>query len=680
MANEKLSEYLNSLTAEPADDDLFDLSILISVGPDVYQSQKMRYAEIKASGVAIPNDIVPIGNAAGDGIEASTAKIGGVSGDENAMYLAQEDFFTGNNYALWQGEFGATQLNAGTGNPVVLSINNNPKLTILDGANSGVHMASSIGDTAVIGTNTGNTGTGARLHIRGIGATDSTNAFTISNSTGGTAHMLKLQDDGLLFLLNGAGVNEITIGGDYSAATDNQLPTRLDVKTFVESQSGSDFVGYMSGVISGGEITINADPAKFDLAAGTGIIVDFQVPTSPVITPVSWIEQLAIPIGDLSALFTTLRIDSSGNIQQSAGIEHTPEIERKNIVLDTPVHNNGTSIANIADNSIQAYQALNAFYDYIKKLGPINQGNQIVEASTDLTVKKDSGTTSLPWINRGADPQNPNEKTNAAQDPLTTILTSYTHRDGVGGFTSLTSITAIDPDFYDTGTGTLVAVSNNQWTIQRFYFFGQNNATVITYGQEQYSSQSDAENAILTESPILSPLLNAGTWVTALVVKEGTTNLSLPAQRKFIPITSQSSSPVSPLKEEVFSFYVEGTTLNQTTTVTTSGASVVIAEMTHTFTPESATNKIRARFGGSFQGSADIGVRVAIFVDGVEIESSLRKQYVGNATAFHASVYSFAEFTNATVPITVTAQMWVTAGTLTSLNDERNFLVAEKRA
>ncbi len=62
----RTSDYDNELTSQPADDDLFDVSVLISTGPDVWQSQKMRYAEINF-GVAISNDVIAIGNAAGDG-------------------------------------------------------------------------------------------------------------------------------------------------------------------------------------------------------------------------------------------------------------------------------------------------------------------------------------------------------------------------------------------------------------------------------------------------------------------------------------------------------------------------------------------------------------------------------------------------------------------------------------
>jgi len=45
----RVSDYDNELVNEPADDDLLDVTVKISTAPDVWQSQKMRYAEIKAS-------------------------------------------------------------------------------------------------------------------------------------------------------------------------------------------------------------------------------------------------------------------------------------------------------------------------------------------------------------------------------------------------------------------------------------------------------------------------------------------------------------------------------------------------------------------------------------------------------------------------------------------------------
>lgn len=63
----KLSAYPNERLTEPNNDDYVDVSIEIS--PGVYQSQKMKWSVVKAAfGGAISENIIAIGNSAGDGI------------------------------------------------------------------------------------------------------------------------------------------------------------------------------------------------------------------------------------------------------------------------------------------------------------------------------------------------------------------------------------------------------------------------------------------------------------------------------------------------------------------------------------------------------------------------------------------------------------------------------------
>jgi len=301
----------------------------------------------------------------------------------------------------------------------------------------------------------------------------------------------------------------------------------------------SQAIGLISGVSTGGEITINGgDNSKFDLAAGTGIIIDWSVPATPTFTEVSWIQQLAITVTDLATTsFSSLYMDSNGDIQQAGGSLITPQQRRQNIVLDSLVHPDNATISLISPLGVQSFQPANAIVDYIVTLGPINTGNGMSANGTDLAVQKAAGTTTLPWINRGVDPQNPSKKTNASQAPLSAWL--YQHQDGVGGFTTLTGISAVDPEQFDDGSGTLAAVANNKYTIQRFFFFGQGVTSVSVYGQAEYNSIDEAQAAIFTESPVINPVSSIASFVTALVVKKGTVDLSNPANARFIDITTQ---------------------------------------------------------------------------------------------------------------------------------------------
>lgn len=302
--------------------------------------------------------------------------------------------------------------------------------------------------------------------------------------------------------------------------------------------------GTISGCTFGGGLTINADPTKVDWAAGEGIIINFITPTAPpIITKVTWVEQLAIPVDDvLTALFTQFYVDALGDLKQQTTLA-TPQQKRQVIILDAAVHSPGF-ITNIATNSIQSYEGINALLDYVTKLGPINDGNGYSEA-TGLAIQKAAGTTTLPWINRGVDPQDPTTNNNAVQNPLITGLWSTSFRDGSNGHTFVPSTTAINPDVLDTNTGTLTAMPNNKYQNIRFYFFGQNNASVTVQGQQSYNSLDEARASVFSENPDISPLLSTGVFVTVLSIKEGTTNIATAiagGTAIFQDITSQTSA------------------------------------------------------------------------------------------------------------------------------------------
>ena len=72
----------------------------------------------------------------------------------------------------------------------------------------------------------------------------------------------------------------------------------------------------VTGVQTGLTVTVNADTAKFDVAAGTGWIVDCTTPTACTRTPITCPESLANTVTDLATTtFTSLTIDSARPIR-----------------------------------------------------------------------------------------------------------------------------------------------------------------------------------------------------------------------------------------------------------------------------------------------------------------------------------------------------------------------------
>jgi len=360
--------------------------------------------------------------------------------------------------------------------------------------------------------------------------------------------------DGLLYSKDDAGVETLvssgTAAGDVvgpASATDNAIP-RYDATTGkllqdsgvtiddAEIVSGATEVNIngigtyykaahtgATGMVNGGGIlSINADPTKFDLTAGSGYVVDiFTDPANPNIIAVAWTAFTAeastyVATDNLSWVL----IDNVGAIVQQ-NTEPTREQHRTHLIVGVLVHPS-TSISATADqsHSIDTYLA----EDLANVLGNINiSGNNFNPASTDLTVRRESGVSFCPNGNRSVNPKDPNSCTSSADVALTFI---YAYNDGAGGITAVTGQTDIDPDFYDDGSGTLVALANNKWTNQTCYFNPSSGVSVIRYGEVIYSSKAEAVDAEENIPTTIGTGLGADLIRTVISVKKGETDIS----------------------------------------------------------------------------------------------------------------------------------------------------------
>ena len=131
----------------------------------------------------------------------------------------------------------------------------------------------------------------------------------------------------------------------------------------------------------------------------------------------------------------------------------------------------------------------------------------------------------------------------------------------------------------------------------------------------------------------------------------------------------------------IFDDYIIGVTLDPETTETAEGDSELIDEMTRTWTPSSANNKIKARVTCNWSNTGDENARMAIYIDGAFQPETIVRQYAngGGGGEFNGSSTAYWEGTHATSPITVEARMWTTGGTLTAVGVERNMSVEEIR-
>jgi len=284
----------------------------------------------------------------------------------------------------------------------------------------------------------------------------------------------------------------------------------------------------ITGVLTGCAVTINADPTKYDVSAGLIIIDDWSTPNEHRMNILTYAGVTGqIPPNPTTSAFTTVSLEPSATpgiaqlLEKEDGGAGASSITRRDeVALSALIHAAGGGvISNISADIQLAYWGIQTQLDMEILRGGLNSGNKITANGTNLNIDRAAGTTSKPYFNAANSNMSPVTITNTSDTSFGFI---YQRQPGV---TFLQFGNTIDPDNYD-NAGTLTALSNNKWTIQRVYFFGQTPSTAIMYGQNIYSSQAAAIAAINLEIFVEPPNVIDGIWIASLVLKKGTTDIS----------------------------------------------------------------------------------------------------------------------------------------------------------
>ena len=282
-----------------------------------------------------------------------------------------------------------------------------------------------------------------------------------------------------------------------------------------------------SGLLTGGGLTINGgDPTKFDLASGTGFIVDnYTDPANPVYTSVSWGNFTTQVPTYIAAVDTSyVYINSSGAIVQKSSSPE--EDDRRSLILigwiDHP--NRGPSIEYILTQPEPATDLRAQMSDFFANYGPTNiSGNIFSPNGANLKIDRSAGyifEVGCNWINDKAYPNN----IHSAPYPATPFY--YYHRTGVGPTTWTAPIasTDIDPNYYDLN-GVLTLVPAGHFTIQPIMYYAVSDSVDIQYGQTYYNTMAEAHNAtvLAVEVPEYNLFDVFRGW---LIIQQGTTDLS----------------------------------------------------------------------------------------------------------------------------------------------------------
>jgi hypothetical protein len=298
-----------------------------------------------------------------------------------------------------------------------------------------------------------------------------------------------------------------------------------------------------TGIISGGILTINEDnPQAYNISAGAGYIVDnYSDPENPEYTYVSWPELIVTasafpgPGQNATQPRTNIAIDVNGNVFEKAD-KFTPQDYREKIVLGRIVHVTSPVITRTLSLPLTTYSRGFHWFDLASAVGPINIGGNIYSAGgTDRTIQKSSGQTYRVGTNYVTDPTSPDITTDSGENPVTF---RYRFRSG-SNFTEAAPTTLVTGSLYDNGSGALQSVNNNQWTVQRIFFFAATGTTIIQFGQFLYNSKSAAQLTVLNETFVTDPNLSEDAILRGyLIVRGGATNLSSTDDAEFLEATA----------------------------------------------------------------------------------------------------------------------------------------------
>jgi len=337
----------------------------------------------------------------------------------------------------------------------------------------------------------------------------------------------------LLLLLLSTSIFAQTTGQeqefDYGIKNNASLPDYSASKVVVENadkvysyQLLSQFMlekGYMStGLLQSGELSVNADPTKFDISASVCVFTDYTDANEPV----SIIKNFTSIIGTtptnlLTNPITYVALDIDGNVVQSSSL-FSREQSRDLVMLGFVVHRNLTTIQTVLNLCEPSSDVKGQVFDFFNALGNFNiDGNVYAPNGANLNLDKTAGVLFYAGGNFHTNFKDPNR---LALGQLTALTFQYRTQLGV----DQTATTSINPNIYDIA-GTVTAVPSNKYTIQTVYITPQNQ-TKIVLGQSLYNSLTEAENAIATRSFVIDASTKAQLVPRAyIVIKEGVTSL-----------------------------------------------------------------------------------------------------------------------------------------------------------
>lgn len=281
-----------------------------------------------------------------------------------------------------------------------------------------------------------------------------------------------------------------------------------------------------TGVLAGCGMSINADPLKYDIAAGKVTIRDWSDATLTRLKILIFDGATAlVPPGVPASIFTRVFLiedpadDTKAIVEQISQGEVNNVTRREKVALPIVLHQANNSIVNgFSEDVPPAFGWAQSSNDVAICRRACNEGNVIVESGTGLQLNKGAGVTAKNFIN-AANSLNLNP---ALRDNIAATDFGFVYQSIAVTFIAPQRMDP-DPDNYDNGAAIVAVGSGNKWTIQDLYFFGQSDTYTIAYGQEIFTSFADAVAAVNTKTVVEPPNAPDGVLRASLILKQGAT-------------------------------------------------------------------------------------------------------------------------------------------------------------
>ncbi len=250
-----------------------------------------------------------------------------------------------------------------------------------------------------------------------------------------------------------------------------------------------------TGLRTGMGRVINADPTRFDVAAGTAIKVDRTDPLNVIVTKLAFAGQTGILDTNLTVTLSHVYVDILTGVVTTELIPPTLDDLTNRIYIGENLHVGGV-IFSIVPNPIVAHGSSSteivglAFGD----AETLIEG-KLTPNGANLMLDQDSATLKQQGRGFAGDPNNPNIIATPGQSPIPTGDFFLVHIDGSGDLIPDASSNVLDPLQYNLdGAGTLVNVPNNRFQKIRVFEAGITNDKIFYYGTEDFANSMDTLN------------------------------------------------------------------------------------------------------------------------------------------------------------------------------------------